>query len=90
MLNSAYKVLSRVLYKRLESLINSICGEYQACFRPNRATTDHIFTLRKIIEKCREFNIDIHMLFIDFKKAYDSIKRPAVWKALRELGETAS
>ena len=86
MLNTAYKVLSRVIYKRLETSMNIICGEYQAGFRTNRGTTDHIFTIRQVIEKCAEFNIDIHMLFIDFKKAYDSIKRSAIWKALQHLG----
>lgn len=33
MLNTAYKAFSRVLYKRLESCMNDLCGEYQAGYR---------------------------------------------------------
>jgi hypothetical protein len=86
LLNTAYKVLSRVLYQRLEQEASDLCGEYQAGFRRNRATSDHIFSLRQTIEKCGEFNIDLHILFIDFRKAYDSIKHCAIWKALEDLG----
>jgi hypothetical protein len=31
--------------------------------------------LRQILEKCNEFNITTHHLFIDFKAAYDAIIR---------------
>jgi transposase len=33
-----------------------------------------------------KFDVDLHILFIDFKKVYDSIKHSAIWKALEELG----
>ena len=41
----------------------------------NRSTTDHIFCIRQIIEKKWDYNEAVHQLFIDFKKAYDSVKR---------------
>ena len=31
--------------------------------------------IRQIIEKCYEYNIDIHNIFIDYTHAFDSIKR---------------
>lgn len=52
--------------------------------------TDHLFSLRQIIEKYIVFNIDVHLLFIDFKKAYDKIKLVAIWEALIELGRLSS
>jgi hypothetical protein len=42
--------------------------------------------LGKIINKCGLFNVDLHILFIYFKKVYDSIKLCAIWRALEELG----
>jgi hypothetical protein len=86
LLNTAYKIFSRILFVRIEEAINSICGEYQAGFRKNRSTADHLFTIRQIIQKCNEYGIDVHILFIDFKKAYDSIKHEYIWRALEELG----
>jgi hypothetical protein len=75
-----------VIYKRMEPEVDRLLGEYQAGFRKNRLTADHQFTLQQIIEKCGEFNVDLHILFIDFKKAYDSIKHSAIWRALEDLG----
>ena len=54
---------------------NEIIGEYQCGFRRNRSTVDHIFSIRQTLEKKWEYNKDVCQLFIEFEKAYDSIKR---------------
>jgi hypothetical protein len=41
--------------------------------------------LRQILEKCNEFNITTHHLFIDFKAAYDAIIRNKVYVGTSEL-----
>lgn len=38
------------------------------------------------MEKCYEYNQDLFMLFVDYKQAYDSIKRESLWKAMEKLG----
>jgi hypothetical protein len=48
-------------------------------------TTDQIFILRQIYQKTWEFDREIHVLFIDFKKANDSIHRKSLINILREL-----
>jgi len=53
-------------------------GDHQCGFRRNRSTTDHIFCIRQILEKKWEHNEAVHQLFIDFKKAYDSVRREAL------------
>ena len=66
----------------LSSLIpyaEEIIGDHQCGFRHNRSTTDHIFYIRQIIEKKWEHNEAVHQLFIDFKKAYDSVRREALY-----------
>jgi hypothetical protein len=39
------------------------------------STMDKIFYILQILEKKREYNGIVHQLFIDFKKAYDSVRR---------------
>lgn len=82
LLSVPYKIFSKVLAKRLEPLVENVMGEYQCGFRRNRATTDHIFTIRQTLEKCHEYNIPIHQLFIDFKQAYDSINRQKLYETM--------
>jgi hypothetical protein len=45
-----------------------------------------IFYIHQILEKKWEYNGTVHQLFIDFKKAYDSIRREALHNILIEFG----
>jgi hypothetical protein len=38
------------------------------------------------MEKYYEFGVDLHLVFIDYKQAYDSIDRSELWKGLERLG----
>lgn len=40
----------------------------------NKSITDHILFIRQIIEKIYEFTKDLHMVFVDYKQAYNSIE----------------
>jgi len=41
--------------------------------------------LRQILEKMKKFRISIHLLFVDFKSAYDSNDREKKYVAMNEL-----
>jgi hypothetical protein len=60
-------------------------GEYQAGFRSSRSTTDQIHVVRQILEKCYEFGIELHNVFIDFKQAFDKVNRPKIYESLKVL-----
>ena len=60
LLNVAYKLFAIILNQKLVDIIETKLGDYQSGFRPNRCTIDNIFMIRQIIEKCYEYNIDIH------------------------------
>ncbi|MGI4816809.1 MAG: reverse transcriptase domain-containing protein [Janthinobacterium lividum] len=85
-LNVAYKIFSTILCDRLKPYLNDIIGSYQCGFRPGKSTTDQIFTLRRLLEKTLEFQVDTHHLFIDFKQAYDSIKRDSLFTTMQSFG----
>src|SRR5215475_11461710 len=75
---TAYKILSNILLSRLAPYAEEIIGDHQCGFRRNRSTTDHIFCIRQILEKKWEYNEAVYRLFINFKKACDSIRREFV------------
>ena len=87
LLSIAGKILARVLLNRIiEHLVDSVVSESQCGFRKNRGTIDMIFAVRQPQEKCVEQHQDLHMLFIDLTKAFDTISRPGLWSILAKLG----
>ena len=85
-LPSTYKILSSILLSGLTPHAEEITGHHQCGFRCNRSTTDLIFCIRQILEKKWEYNEAVHQLFIDFKKAYDSVRREVLYNILIEFG----
>jgi hypothetical protein len=86
LLSASYKILSNILLARLTPYADEITGDHQSGFRRNRSTTDQIFCIRQILEKMWEYNGTVHQLFIDFKKAYYSVRREVLYSILIEFG----
>jgi len=74
------------MFSRLIPYAKETIGDHQCGFRRNRSTIDHIFCIRQIIEKKWEYNEEVHQLFIDFKKAYDLVRREILYKIIIEFG----
>ena len=85
-LSTTYKSLSKILLSRLTSYAEEIVGYHQCGFRRKRPTAGHIFCVRKILEKKREFIESVHQLFIDFEKAYDSVRKYVLYNIVIEFG----
>ncbi|XP_063595009.1 uncharacterized protein LOC134771986 [Penaeus indicus] len=60
--------------------------ETQCGFRTNRGTTDMVFVLRQLQEKCREQNKGLYMTFVDLTKAFDTVSRKGLWMIMERLG----
>ena len=80
------KVFCRMILNRIQETIDNHLTEEQCGFRSSRGTTDAVFVVRQIIEKARERRIKLHWNFVDFKAAFDTIWREALWKCLRSIG----
>ena len=57
--------------------------ETQNWFPKGRSCTDPKFCLKLLIEKPKEFNLETHLLFIDYEKAFAHIKRQILFNMLR-------
>ena len=80
------KVFCRMVLTRIQETIDSHLTEEQCGFRSARGTTDATFTVRQLFEKSKERRTPIHWNFVDFKAAFDTIWREALWKCLRSTG----
>ena len=81
-----YKLFTRVLQKRMESILDANQPREQAGFRKGYSTTDHLQSINQIIEKCNEFNLPLCIAYIDYEKAFDSVEHDVIFKALRNTG----
>ena len=80
------KVFAKVIQMRLQKVAEEVLPESQCGFRAGRGCADMIFCARQLMEKAREHNTTLYLLFIDLRKAYDSIPREALWQVLRKYG----
>ena len=74
-MSHAMKIWERVVDKRIRN--ETSIGEEQFGFMQGRSTTDSVFVLRQIMEKHREKQKRLHMVFVDLE-AYDRVPRQEV------------
>ena len=65
LLSHAGKIYIRILEIRLRDCVEDILDDCQFGFRPGRSTTDAVFTVKMMLEKCCEWGVDKYALFID-------------------------
>ena len=78
-----YKLLSTMIHTRLHAVLEPHQCADQAGFRKTFRTTDHFTTCKLISQKSGEWETDMWVAAIDFKKAFDSLQHEAIWRSLR-------
>ena len=80
------KVVARIIQSRLSSSMDSVLPDSQCGFRKNHYCMDMVFAARQIVEKSFEHKQKRFFVFIDLKKAYDSVPRECLWLVLAKAG----
>ena len=86
LLNNVYKIFAAMLQKRLTTFAEPYMRPTQYGFRSKRGTRHPLFILRRAMEWSTMRNTRLHLLFLDWKQAFDSIDHPAMIAALRRFG----
>ena len=56
--------------------------EEQCGFRKGRSCTNAIFTVQQIIEKMKEHNLPLFLLFVGYEQAYHNVNRDKLWEMI--------
>ena len=86
--NVLAKLFGLVLGTRLShwSVVNGVISPAQAGFVVLHGCEYHIFTLMEILRQRVRHNRDTVLVFIDFRKAYDSLSQDVIWEVLELMG----
>jgi hypothetical protein len=92
--STLYRIYAGILKNRLDDLCekHGLRAITQCGFRKKTGTISAIFALSHAIHKrCSSISQGgsseaLHVCFVDFKKAFDSVPRRLIWKRLQELG----
>uniref|UniRef100_A0A1I8FV66 Reverse transcriptase domain-containing protein n=1 Tax=Macrostomum lignano TaxID=282301 RepID=A0A1I8FV66_9PLAT len=79
----AAKLFNRMLLSRLQPVLDPYLRPEQNGFRPHRGTVTQILALRRVIEEARIRQLTLILIFVDFRKAFDSVVRDALPEVLR-------
>ena len=82
----AAKLTNKMLLNRMLPFIEKHLRPNQNGFRAGRSTTSHILALRRIIEGVKKHNLKATLIFVDFRKAFDSIHRERMFELLLAYG----
>ena len=82
----AAKVYNRLLLNRIRPTIDEVLSPNQNGFHTDRSTAAHILALRRLVKELKNHQKEAVLLFIDFKKAFDSIDRNVMFKILEAYG----
>ena len=80
------KILSRIILERMKTALDNTLRDEQAGFRQDRSCTDHIATMRIIVEQSLEWQTPLYAVFVDFQKAFDSVDRDVIWRLMHHYG----
>ena len=77
------KGLVKLIKIRLKSHYEQSQPEKQVGFRSGYSTITNLHIVNQIIEKSSKYNLELHMAFVDFQKAFDTIKHEYLRNAMK-------
>jgi len=88
LMNIIYKVYISIINKRLTETLEKTktLSNAQAGFRENRNTWQKIWLLKNTIEHQNKKKKQIHLVYIDLAKAYDSVEHWGIKQIMTEYG----
>ena len=86
LMSAMAKIYNRLLLNRIRPIVDQILRRNQAGFRAGRSTISQIAALRRLFEGAVSKKLPLVAIFVDFKKAFDSINREMLFQIMLAYG----
>lgn len=86
LLNTDYKIFTKMLANRMRQGISKVIGEHQSCAVPKRNITSNLAIIRDIIWYTKERGGRLALISLDFEKAFDRVSYDFLFESLVKLG----
>ena len=85
LLNIDYKIVAKVMCKRLQNVIGKLIYKDQTGYLKSRSTTENIRLVEDVIDFCLHLNLPCILIFLDFKKAFDNVNHDFLFQLLKKF-----
>lgn len=87
MLNTDYKIFTKILANRLHAVVGDLLGAGQVACTVNQSCSTNLIDVRTIIAKAAESKrFKGFLLSVDLEKAFDKVNHVFLWKVLEKFG----
>lgn len=86
LLSTDYKILARILARRLETALRGVVGGHQTCGFKGRSINTNLHRMRTVCEAAEIGVMPLAVLQLDFRKAFDQVDRTFLFTLLRHCG----
>ena len=86
LLNTDYKILSKLISLRLSKVIADIVHADQTCSIPGRYIHDNVHLIWNLIEYANDKNMSAAIISLDQSKAFDRVSHEYLFKVLSKFG----
>lgn len=86
LLNTDYKILTKVWASRLGPIVAKTIGRHQTGFIPGRDIRENVLLVQTMLDRLKQTCQQQGILFLDLEKAYDRISQRAIYLVAKKFG----
>lgn len=86
LLSTDYKILARILARRLEMALSGVVGPHQTCGFRGRSINTNLHRIRTVCEVAESGTYPLAVLQLDLRKAFDQVDHTFLFMLLSQCG----